>query len=367
MDCTCFRLAMPEEGFYNGFMHIRAINYEQRALLEARLLQKAIVPHSLGALGELAVRLAMIREGALKRPMHLLFGADHGITEEGVTHSPRMITAQQCSSFARGGGACSLFSRLGGVEQRIIDVGIDHTFAPEEKIIDHKIGWGTRNFLYQAAMTEQECRAAMEAGRQCTRNAIDDGCDVIIFGEMGVGNTTSAGAIASALLAVDPARVTGKGSGLSDEELRHKTEVIRRALAVHSDRRPLAVLAALGGFEIAAIVGGILEAAAAGLPIIIDGVPVSVAALVARRLDAVVADYLICAHRSAMTGHDLILEALGCPAPLLDLSMQLGEGTGALAAWPLVRLASHLLDDLTSFEEAGVIDSTRLLQERGLV
>ncbi len=358
---------MPVEGFYNGVMHIRPIEEQKRAVFEARLLKKAIVPHSLGALGELAVRLALIKEGALKAPMHLLFAGDHGITEEGVTHSPREITAQQCRSFAQGGGACSLFARLGGVEQRIIDVGVDHTFEAGERIIDCKIRRGTRNFLRECAMTEEECSAAMEAGRRCTRDAISDGCDVVIFGEMGVGNTTSASAIASALLDTDPALVTGRGSGLSDAELAHKVEVIRRALQLHRDRAPLAVLAAFGGFELAAIVGGVLEAGASGVPIIIDGVPVSAAALIARRIDAALPGYMICAHRSAMTGHRLILEALGCPPPLLDLGMQLGEGTGALAAWPLVRLASHLLDELTSFEEARVTDSTRILQARGLV
>jgi nicotinate-nucleotide--dimethylbenzimidazole phosphoribosyltransferase len=358
---------MPEEGFYNGPMQSRPIEAQKRAVFEARLLEKAIVPNSLGRLGELAVRLALIKEGPLTAPMHLLFASDHGITEEGVTHSPREITAQQCRSFAQGGGACSLFCRLGGIEQRVIDVGVDYLFDEGEAIIDYKVRRGTRNFLYERAMTEAECRSAMEAGRRCTRDAISDGCDVIIFGEMGVGNTTSASAIASALLDRDPSQVTGKGSGLSDAELEGKVAVIRRALTVHRERSPLGVLEAFGGFEIAAIVGGILEAAANGVVIIIDGVPVSAAALIAQRIDRAVTDSLICAHRSAMTGHDLILEALGCPPPLLDLSMQLGEGTGALAAWPLVRLASHLLTDLTSFEEAGVTDSTRILQERGLL
>ncbi|MDX9914621.1 MAG: nicotinate-nucleotide--dimethylbenzimidazole phosphoribosyltransferase [Sphaerochaeta sp.] len=348
-------------------MQIRAIDQQSRAVFEARLLKKAIVPNSLGRLAELAVRLAMIKEGPLKRPIHLLFGADHGITEEGVTHSPREITAQQCRSFAQGGGACSLFSRLGGIGQWVIDVGIDCCFTEEDRIIDHKIRRGTRNFLREEAMTSEECRQAIQIGRSCTERAIAAGHDVIIFGEMGVGNTTSASAITSALLDVDPALVTGKGSGLSDEELEHKVEVIRQALQVHTDRCPLSLLAALGGFEIAAIVGGILAAAEGGVPIIVDGAVVTAAALVACRIEEAAVDYLIFAHRSAMVGHGLAVEALACPAPLLDLGMQLGEGTGALAAWPLVRLASHLLDDLTSFEDAQVTDSTRILQEKGLV
>lgn len=339
----------------------------QRAHLEATLLSKAIVPHSLGRLSELAIRLAMIRPGVLRRPIHLLFGADHGITEEGVTHSPKAITAQQCRSFARGGGACSLFSRLAGVEQWVIDVGIDDDFEKDDGVLDHKVGRGTKNFVKEAAMSSQQCLMAMEVGSRVTQQAIEKGHDTIIFGEMGVGNTTSASALSAALLGVDAALVTGKGSGLSDSELEHKIEVIRAALTLHPDRDPHALLANLGGFELAAIAGGAIEAAKARLPVIVDGAVVSSALLAAQRIDKRVQTVLVFAHRSAMVGHSLVLQALGCDEPLLDLGMQLGEGTGALAAWPLVRLASHLLDDLESFEEAGVIDSTRLLQKRGLV
>lgn len=348
-------------------MRIPPVDTRRRAYLETELLKKAIVPHSLGRLGELAIRLAMIHPGRLEKPIHLLFGADHGITEEGVTHSPKVITAQQCRSFARGGGACSLFCRLGGIDQRVIDVGIDYSFDATDGLIDHKVSRGTHNLLTQPAMSEKECTSAMEIGRQCVGSALDEGYDTVIFGEMGVGNTTSASAIVAALLGVDPIEVTGKGSGLSDDELVHKVKVIRKALALHPDRRPLAVLAALGGFEIAAIAGGVMEAARRGAPIIVDGAVVSSAALVAVRLEANVLDYLVFGHRSAMVGHDLVLDALGCSEPLLDLGMQLGEGTGALAAWPLVRLASCLLTDLQRFDEAGVDDSTRLLMEKGLV
>ena len=348
-------------------MRITPIDTSRRAYAESELLKKAIVPHSLGRLGDLAIRLALIRGGRLEKPIHLLFAGDHGITEEGVTHSPKIITAQQCRSFARGGGACSLFCRLSGIEMRVIDVGVDDSFEADSGVIDCKVGRGTHNFLAQPAMSPHECTQAMEIGAREVSRAVDAGFDTIIFGEMGVGNTTSASAICAALLAVDPMVVTGKGSGLSDSELLSKCEVIRRGLRLHADRSPLAVLASFGGFEIAAITGGILEAARRGMPIIIDGAVVSSAALVALHIDRAVQGYLVFGHRSAMTGHDRVLTALGCTEPILDLGMQLGEGTGALAAWPLVRLASHILDDLESFEEAGVSDSTRLLMEKGLV
>lgn len=348
-------------------MPIPPIDETRRALFSERLLQKAILPHSLGELGELAIKLALIKEGPLKRPIHLLFGADHGVVAEGVTHSPQEITWQQCRSFALGGGACSLFARLNGIEQQVIDVGIAHQFAPEDRVIDKKIGWGSANLLKEPAMTKEECEGAMKVGQSLVGQASEEGFDLVVFGEMGVGNSTSASAIAAAVLAVDPALVTGRGSGLSEEELAHKVAVVRKSLQVHPSREPFEILRCLGGFEVAAIVGGLLEAARRGLPILIDGIVVTAAALIAQAMEPRIIDYLICAHRSASTGHALMVKRLGCGLPLLDLGMCLGEGTGALAAWPLVRLASAILTELESFDEAQVYDSTTLLRTRGLV
>ncbi|MFA5448405.1 MAG: nicotinate-nucleotide--dimethylbenzimidazole phosphoribosyltransferase [Sphaerochaeta sp.] len=348
-------------------MPIPPIDETKRTLFGERLLQKAILPHSLGELGELAIKLALIKEGPLGRPIHLLFGADHGVVAEGVTHSPQEITWQQCRSFALGGGACSLFARLNGVEQRIIDVGIAHQFAPEDRVIDMKVGWGSANLLKEPAMTKEECEQAMDVGRLLVGQASDEGFDLVIFGEMGVGNSTSASAIAAAMLAVDPHLVTGRGSGLSEKELDHKVAVVQKALQTHPSRDPLEILRCLGGFEVAAIVGGIMEGVRRGLPILIDGIVVTAAALIAHAMEPRIVDFLICAHRSASTGHALMVEHLGCGRALLDLGMYLGEGTGALAAWPLVRLASNILTELESFDEAQVYDSTTLLRTRGLV
>ncbi len=183
---------------------------------------------------------------------------------------------------------------------------------------------------------------------------------------MGVGNTTSASAIACALTGEPVSAITGKGSGLSDEELLHKIAIIEQALSIHRERDPLSVLCNLGGYEIAAITGGMLEAAAHGIPILLDGFVVTSAALLADRMERELHDYLIPCHQSGMQGHTHMLKALACGTPLLSLGMQLGEGTGALAAWPLVRLASHLLSDMTSFTDGQVTDSTKLLQRLGL-
>lgn len=348
-------------------MSIKAIDFNRQAVYETQLLAKAMPPNSLGRLASLALKLALIKEGPLDSLSLLLFAGDHGVVEEGVTHSPQQITYQQCCNFASGGGACSLFASLNHATLSVIDVGVNHSFSEHEAVVDCKIGYGTRNFLQGPAMGREQCLQAMEAGRNRVRVAIETGAHAIAFGEMGVGNTTSASAVAAALTNLPVSAITGKGSGLSDAELEHKIAVIEQALVLHPERDPLTVLCNLGGYEIAAICGGMLEAAEASLPILLDGFVVTSAALVANAMDEHFHKYLIPCHQSGMQGHRRMLESLGCGQPLLDLQMQLGEGTGALAAWPLVRLASHLLTDMTSFSDAQVTDSTKLLQSMGLV
>lgn len=328
------------------------------------LLDKAMIPGSLGVLGDLALRLAEFYPRPLETFSLLLFAGDHGIHAEGVTHSPQKITFQQVRSFASGGGACGLFSKLNGVDLKIIDVGVAGSFDPSHRVIDRKVGFGTKNFLHEKAMTDEECASAIEVGKAMTRSS---SADLIGFGEMGVANTTSSAAIVAALLDLDPEMVTDGGSGLSGSDLRHKIDVVRKALALHTERDPLDVLSAFGGFEHAAIVGGILEAHALNKPILLDGFVVGSAALVASLIDQDVRKNFIFAHRSAMKGSGFLLEALGCTRPLLDLGMHLGEGTGALTAWPIVRQASCILWEMNGFEEAKVTDSTAILRAKGLV
>jgi nicotinate-nucleotide--dimethylbenzimidazole phosphoribosyltransferase len=348
-------------------MSIPTIDRSALPRFQQLLLSKAMPPNSLGRLSELALDLAMIQPSPLENLHLLIFAADHGVVEEGVTHSPVEITYQQCLNFASGGGACSLFASQADAVLSIIDVAVKHTFLPSDGVVDEKVAWGSRNFLTAPALDRQSCLKAMDAGKRNVVHAHTRGCDVIAFGEMGVGNTTSASSVAAALTGLPVAALTGKGSGLSDAELVHKISVIEQALALHPERGPMDVLCNLGGYEMASILGGMLQAAELGLPILLDGYIVSCAALLAVRLEPALVDYLIACHRSAMQGHQAVLDAIGCKAPLLDLSMQLGEGTGALAAWPLVRLASHLLFDMTSFEEGCVTDSTALLKRLGVV
>jgi nicotinate-nucleotide--dimethylbenzimidazole phosphoribosyltransferase len=323
-----------------------------------------MIPGSLGFLGDLALQLAGFYPRPLASFSLLLFAGDHGVHAEGVTYSPQEITRQQTRNFASGGGACALFAKLNGVDLKIIDVGVAGSFDSSSSVIDRKVGFGTKNFLHQKAMTDEECASAIEAGRAMTRSSLSD---LIGFGEMGVANTASSSAIVAALLNRSPEEVTDTGSGLSESDLRHKIEVVRKGLALHPRRNPLDVLSSFGGFEHAAIVGGILEAYTTEKPILLDGFVVGAAALVAAMIDPNVKQNFIFAHRSGMKGSGILLEALGCTKPILDFGMYLGEGTGALTAWPIVRQASHILWEMSEFEQAEVTDSTAILRSKGLL
>jgi nicotinate-nucleotide--dimethylbenzimidazole phosphoribosyltransferase len=358
---------MPTVSLYNGFMAIQRVNRSRAAALHELLLSKAMPPNSLGRLTELALHLALIQEKPLDRCIMLLFASDHGITEEGVTNSPQEITYQQCCNFASGGGACSLFASLNNVDLKVIDVGVKHTFSSSDGVIDHKVAWGSNNFLKGPALEVDACHKAMQVGKQMVLDAHKAGYEVVGFGEMGVGNTTCSSALAAALLGIDVPKLTGKGSGLSDEELKHKIAVIEEALALHPQKDPFTVLCNLGGYEHAALCGAVLQAAELSLPILLDGFVVTSAALVAYHMEEAVQDYLIPCHLSAMSGHKAMLDAMGLVEPYLNLGMQLGEGTGVLCAWPLIRLASHILFDMTSFSEGKVTDSTALLKRLGVL
>ncbi len=348
-------------------MSVQPIDKRRIEELETALLAKTMPPGSLGDLARLAIRIALITPRPLSKLALLLFAGDHGIHSEGITHSPQEITWQQCVNFAKGGGACGLFARSNAVDLTVVDVGVKHVFSPYDGVYDSSLGNGTENFLMAKAMEKEQCLAAIEIGRDHVRKKKQAGFDSIAFGEMGVGNTSSASAIASAITGLPVRRVTGKGSGLSDEELEHKCNVLDRALQKHQSRDPLEVLTSFGGFEIAAIVGGIIEAASFSMPILLDGFITTAAALVSCALEPACKDYIIPCHLSALDGHDLLLDYLGLPKPVLSLGMQLGEGTGALTAWPIISQASKILSEMTSFENGGVTDSTALLIEKGIL
>ncbi|HHU88376.1 MAG: nicotinate-nucleotide--dimethylbenzimidazole phosphoribosyltransferase [Sphaerochaetaceae bacterium] len=324
---------------------------------------------SLGRLEEVAVRLVAIRgelRPTLGEPALLLFAADHGIVAEGVSSSPQEITWQQCLNFAHGGGAIGLICRENGIELRVIDVGVNYDFDPSLKITDKKIGYGTANFARHKAMDREQLESALGAGKEEVLSLAKEGIKVVAFGEMGVGNTTSASALMASLTSVPIAECTGRGAGLSNEGLLHKQQVLNRALALHGKiSDPLEALATYGGFEIAAIVGGMMAAAHHRMVILVDGFITTVAALIATTIEPAVRDYLIFCHQSKESGHANLLKLLKAQ-PLLDLSMHLGEGSGAAVAWPIIRQALNLYLDMTPFSDAKVTDSVALLKKQGV-
>ncbi len=324
---------------------------------------------SLGRLEELVVEIVAMRgelRPSLGNPTLLLFASDHGIVAEGVSSSPQEITWQQCLNFARGGGAIGLMCRENEINLKVIDVGVNYDFDPALEIINRKVDYSTTNFAHQKAMSREQLKLALKGGQEELLSLADNQVKVVAFGEMGVGNTASASALMASLTGIPIEECTGKGAGLSDEGLLHKQAVLRRALTLHGEViDPLLALETYGGFEIAAIVGGMIEAAHQRMVILIDGFITSVAALIATKIDPAVRDYLIFCHQSKESGHARLLELLGAN-PLLDLSMHLGEGSGAALAWPIIRQALNLYLDMTPFSDAEVTDSVTLLKKQGV-
>jgi nicotinate-nucleotide--dimethylbenzimidazole phosphoribosyltransferase len=332
---------------------------EHEALARARQGQLTKPAGSLGVLEEIAITLAALqgreKPRAEKAPV-VLFAGDHGVTAEGISAYPSAVTVQMLANFASGGAAIAVLARELGVPLTVVDAG---TLAEAELkgVVTDKPRRGTRNFAREAALTEDELDFALAAGRRQVQSAIAGGADLILFGEMGIGNTTSAAAVASALIGVDPAALAGRGTGLDDAGVAHKTRVIRAALALHGlDGGPASARRALltvGGLEIVALAGAIMSAAQAGVPVLVDGFIVSVAALAAVGLNASVRPWLLFAHRSGEHGHARVLTALD-GKPILDLGLRLGEGSGAATALSVIRLACAVHSGMATFAEAAV-------------
>jgi len=331
----------------------------------------------LGALGHLeaiAVRLAVLQGTLAPDVSHarvIVFAADHGVAADGVSAYPPQVTAEMMRNFARGGAAVCVLARAGGVDVEIVDVGVDADLAEEldaiaaaagTRVVHGKVRRGSRNLRVEPAMTNAECDAAIAVGRAAVRRAAADGVQAIGLGEMGIGNTTAASALLGALTGLPPEATVGRGTGVDDERLAHKRAVVRAATvraAVErhgaSDRadEARAALASLGGLELAAIAGAVLEAPAHGIAVMADGFISTVAALAAVRMVPEAADALFVAHRSAEHGHAAAIDALGM-RPLLALDMRLGEGSGAALALPVLRAAAAVLREMATFESAGV-------------
>ena len=316
---------------------------------------------SLGRLEELALRCALItgqERPSVEQKVLFVCCADHGVSAEGVSAYPREVTAQMVYNFLRGGAAISVLARQFGLMVHVVDLGVDHDFAPElPGLLQHKVGRGTANIVDGPAMPRHEAVHGIEAGVAVAENAIRNGAQVLGVGEMGIGNTTVATALLAALSGIDPEQLAGTGTGVGNAGRLHKVAVVRQALAcnVPNPADPLGTLAALGGYEIAGITGICLAGAAHHTPVVIDGFIATAGAWVACALHPAVKERLIFAHRSAEQGHQHILAALDVK-PLLDLDLRLGEGTGAALGMGLVESAVRLLNDMATFAEAGVAE-----------
>ncbi len=313
---------------------------------------------SLGKLEEIAFRIGKIQQTPtpqLRNPAILVFAADHGIADEGVSPCPKEITHQMVLNFVRGGAGINVFARQHGIALKIIDAGVDFDFPPSLDIIDAKMGRGTHNMLLQPAMSVETCRKAMDKGAELVRQEFDNGCNVIGFGEMGIGNTSPASLLLHRFTGISLDDCVGRGAGHDSAGVRHKCDVLRRVSEKYHPSTPLETLATFGGFEIAMMCGAALEAKRLNMLVIADGFIASSAFLTAYEMQPDVLENTLFSHSSDERGHVLMLDYLKGD-PILHLNLRLGEGTGVALAYPLLQSALLFLNEMAGFEEAGVHD-----------
>ncbi|MBO0930475.1 nicotinate-nucleotide--dimethylbenzimidazole phosphoribosyltransferase [Fibrella aquatilis] len=339
-------------------MPVLPVNKQHQAAFQQVIDQKTKPLGALGALEALALQVALIQQTdtpQLTKPHVAVFAADHGLTAEGVSAYPADVTYQMVENFRAGGAAINVFCRQNGLQLVVCDVGVRGIFEENTPdFVKFKVAHGTQNMRHQPAMTTDEAEAAMDAGRLVVDGLHHRGCNILGFGEMGIGNTSSASLLMHRLLQLPLDQCVGRGTGLTDDQLIHKlailTDVARR---YESLTQPMDLLAAMGGFELAAIAGGMLRAAEYGMVILVDGFIATAALLVAHALEPAVLNYCVFTHQSDEAGHRLMLAHLNA-RPLLSLGLRLGEGTGCALAYPLVQAAVAMLNQMASFASAGV-------------
>ena len=332
---------------------------------------------SLGRLEELAMQICLIQQTlspSLAHPCHLLLGGDHGIEREGVSVSPREVTWQQMINFTRGGGGVNMFCRQHGFKLRIVDVGVDYDLSHVAGIIDKKVARGTRNFLYEPAMTAAQFDEAIEVGASLVDDCVSEGCRILCIGEMGIANTSPSSIWMHLFCKIPLEECIGAGAGLNMEGIRHKYDVLSQAISNYhkcksgsqfstlhsipeqsSPTRSLSLftLSYFGGFEMVAAIGAMLRAAEQHLVILVDGFIMTACALAAIQLEPKSRDYMIFTHSGDEVGHRKILDAMGA-SPLVSLGLRLGEGTGALCAFPIVDSAVRMVNEMNNFQNASI-------------
>lgn len=325
---------------------------------------------SLGRLESLAMQIGLIQQTLspqLNHPCHILYGGDHGIEREGVSFSPREVTWQQMINYGKGGGGVNMFCHQHGFKLRVVDVGVDFDFnlKEEKHIINRKIAYGTNNFLYKSAMTQEQWERALQVGSDQVDACFEEGCNIISFGEMGIANTSPSSIIMHLFLDIPLKTCVGAGSGLSDEGIHHKYEVLQASVNNSPFRSSEVSKATIGscnaseairyfvGFEMAASIGSMLRAAEHGMIILVDGFIMTACMLAASRLDAAVLDYAVFGHCGDEGGHKLMLDRMEAE-PLLHLGLRLGEGTGAICAYPIVQSAVNMINEMDNFAHAQI-------------
>ena len=345
-------------GFQETIERIQPTDLRLLAQAQARLDRLTKPIGSLGRLEELAARYVMITgemKPAVPRGAVFTFAADHGVTAEGVSAYPSAVTPQMVLNFLRGGAGVNVLARHAGIEVRVVDIGVAFDFEAAPELIHRKVMPGTKNLLVESAMSPIQAEQALQVGIELATEAALQGIGLIGTGEMGIGNTTASSAIAAVMTRRPVSEVTGRGTGIDDASHLRKIDVIQRALDLHrlDSANALKILASVGGLEIGGLAGLMLGAAAARIPVVLDGFIAGAAALIAVGLQPRCKDYLIASHRSVERGHEVILNHLGLK-PLFDLDLRLGEGTGACLGMSLVFAAIKIFTEMATFDEAGV-------------
>lgn len=330
---------------------------ELKELLQHKINLKTKPLGALGILEDLALKIGCIQETEtpnISKPTIIVFAGDHGISKKGeVNPFPQEVTAQMVYNFVNGGAAINVFSKTNNVDLKIVDAGVNHTFESSLNFIDAKIGFGTKNYQEEPAMTLGQCLKAIDKAEDIVATIYNEGCNTIGFGEMGISNTSSASLLMSYFTNTPITECVGSGTGLDTDGISKKTQILTEVFNTYKPKTPQEALATFGGFEIVMLCGAILKATELKMTIIIDGFIVTAALLAAQAINNNVLDYCVFAHNSNEQGHKKMLDHLNAK-PLLSLGLRLGEGTGAALAIPLLKAAVNFLNDMASFESAGV-------------
>lgn len=335
---------------------------DERAMQSARDRQNRLTkpPGSLGRLEDISIQLAGITGQSrprLEQPVVITMAGDHGVALQGVSAYPREVTPQMVMNFLRGGAAINVLARHVGARVVVVDMGVASELPSDAGLVSIKIALGTRDFSQGPAMTGEQAKSAVEAGIEVATREIECGADLLATGDMGIGNTTPSSAIVAAFTGLPAAQVTGRGTGVDDAGLARKVAVIERALQINrpDPSNALDVLSKVGGYEIGGLAGVIIGGASRRVPVVIDGFISGAAAMIAYHLAPSVQPYMIAAHQSVEIGHRAMLDHMQLK-PLLDLDLRLGEGTGAVLGISLCQAACKILDEMATFEQAGIAE-----------